>query len=171
MIRILPLFLTLMLIGCRSNPNIDVKVKEHTNTLISYEETPTFDKNQDVYVSAYSNLYYMDGANKVYYTVILSLRNISFSDTLYFTDIDYYDSDGVLLKEYLKDEVLVLHPMESVEYIVGQTDRSGGAGANFVVSYGVTPELRNKPLIEAVMSGTISHHGFAFRTPGVEIIR
>jgi len=71
----------------------------------------------------------------------------------------------------MSDSLLVLHPMESFEYIVEQTENDGGAGANFVVSYGMDPELKNKPIIEAVMSGTISNLGFAFKTDGVEINR
>lgn len=145
-----------------------VENTENNIHLISIEDTPSFNEIQDVYVSAYSNLYYMDGSHKLYYTVVLSLRNISFSDTVYFTQIDYYGSNGKIVRSYL-NSTLVLEPMESIEYIVNQEDKQGGAGANFVVSYGKNYDMKNPPVIETVMSGTAGQYGFAFKSNGIPI--
>jgi hypothetical protein len=103
-----------------------------------------------------------------YLTIILSLRNTSFSDTLYFDRIEYYDSNGKLLRKYI-EKVLVLRPMESMEYIVEAAEKKGGAGANFVVSYLAKTGLKNKPFIETVMMGNVGNYGFAFSSPGVPI--
>lgn len=164
-----PLILSFIFLFSCTPPEVTIKSKDRIYTYLNADKAPSFEAYQDVYVSAYSNLYYLDGSRKLYYTVILSLRNISFSDTLYFNRISYINSEGDLLKQYLTDSILVLRPMESLEYIVEQAERAGGAGANFVVSYGIDKGLRNKPIIEAIMSGTAGHHGFAFKTDGVEI--
>ena len=170
MTRYIFILFILCLVSCDST-EIRIKAKERSYTYINKTEAPYFTEIQDVYVSAYSNLFLMDGSRKVFYTVILSLRNISFTDTLHFNRISYIDSKGNILRDLMTDSLLVLHPMESFEYIVEQTENDGGAGANFIVSYGKDPELKNKPIIEAVMSGTISNLGFAFKTDGVEINR
>ena len=129
---------------------------------------PDLGIQKEVYVSAYSNLYYESDVRKTFFTVILSLRNITFTDTIYFNRIEYYDSEGKLLREGSK-KVLVLRPMESFEYIVESSDKKGGPGANFIVSYSARSTLKNPPYIESVMLGNVDGYGFSFSSPGIEI--
>jgi len=155
-------------ISCQNNP-LQTNTESTSGTFVEKSNIPVFSNIQKVYVPAYSNLYYLDGNNKLYYTVVLSLRNISFSDTIYFTSIEYYRDNGQLLRKYLNSPIM-LAPMQSLEYIVDQEDKEGGAGANFVVSYGIQPNTKNQPLIETVMSGTAGQYGFAFKSEGIPII-
>jgi hypothetical protein len=142
---------------------------DHQNVLYVDKSTlPDMVINESVYVPAYSDLYYESQEKKTFFTVILSIRNISFTDTLYFTDIDYYNSHGKLLRKYI-DQVLVLRPMESMEYIVEEAEKEGGAGANFVVSYSANANLINHPFIETIMMGNLDNYRFAFTSPGVRI--
>jgi len=142
---------------------------EHKNVLYVDKETLSpMEIQQDFYVPAYSDIYYESEEKKTYLTVILSLRNTSFSDTLYFDKIDYYSSSGELLKSYI-DKVLVLRPMESMEYIVKASEKKGGAGANFVVSYKAKTNLKNPPLIESIMMGNLDGYRFAFTSGSVLI--
>jgi hypothetical protein len=136
--------------------------------LIEKTALPDLEIHQDVYVPAYSNLYYESDVRKTYFTVILSLRNITFTDSIYFDKIEYYDSEGNLLREYI-DKVLILRPMESIEYIVESSDKKGGPGANFIVSYWGRSNLKNPPFIEAVMLGDVDGYGFSFSSPGIDI--
>jgi len=142
---------------------------EHKNILYVEKETLSpLEIQQDVYVPAYSDIYYESEDKKTYLTVILSLRNISFSDTLYFDKIEYYSSSGELLKRYI-DKVLVLRPMESMEYIVKASEKKGGAGANFVVSYQAKANLKNPPFIESIMMGNLDGYRFSFTSTSVPI--
>lgn len=142
---------------------------DHQNILyIDKSALPEMEINESVYVPAYSDLYYESQEKKTFFTVILSLRNISFTDTLYFTHIDYYSSHGKLLREYI-DQVLVLRPMESMEYIVEEAEKEGGTGANFVVNYSAKANLNNHPFIETIMMGNLDNYRFAFTSPGVRI--
>lgn len=142
---------------------------KHTNLLlIDAVDMPLLEIQQDVYVPAYSDIYYETEDKKTFLTVILSLRNISFEDTVYFDKIDYYGSNGKLIKEYL-DRVLVLRPMESMEYIVEAAEKQGGAGANFVVRYNAAEDIKNHPFIETVMMGNLDNYRFAFSSPGIPI--
>jgi len=142
---------------------------DHQNVLyIDKTAMPELEINESVYVPAYSDLYYESQEKKTFFTVILSLRNISFTDTLYFTHIDYYSSHGKLLRQYI-DKVMVLKPMESMEYIVEEAEKEGGTGANFVVKYSARENLKNHPFIESIMMGNLDNYRFAFTSPGVRI--
>lgn len=142
---------------------------EHEGIIyLEASDLPELEISRDVYVPAYSDLYYESRAKKTYFTVVLSLRNISFNDTIYFDRIEYYSSKGELLREYI-DRTLMLRPMESMEYIVDEGEKEGGAGANFVVSYKARTGLKNHPFIEAIMMGNLDNYRFAFSSPGIPI--
>lgn len=160
-------FLAILLSACQEN---EFKLQyEHQNTLyVERADLAEMNINESVYVPAYSDLYYESQEKKTFFTVILSLRNISFTDTLYFTHIDYYSSHGKLLRKYI-DKVLVLRPMESMEYIVEESEKEGGTGANFVVRYSAKAGLKNHPFIESIMMGNLDNYRFAFTSPGILI--
>ena len=154
--------------SCNERKALHVHFDDPDTYYLEKSDLPELELHQDVYVPAYSNLYYESNVRKTYFTVILSLRNIGFTDTIYIDRIEYYDSEGGLLRQFI-DKVLVLRPMESVEYIVESTDKKGGPGANFVVSYAGKANLSNPPFIESVMLGDIDGYGFSFTSPGIEI--
>lgn len=158
----------LFIVSCKTDKEIHLHFDDPDILLINSADMPDLEIHKDIYVPAYSNLYHETDEHKTYFTVILSLRNISFLDTVYFERIEYYDTEGKLLEEFI-EEVLVLRPMESVEYIVEADDKKGGSGANFVVSYAVRSEVKNLPYIEAIMLGSVWNYGFSFSSPGIEI--
>lgn len=166
--QFLLLFLTVFILASCQESEFKLQY-EHKNTLYVEKETLSpMEIQQDVYVPAYSDIYYESEDKKTFLTVILSLRNTSFSDTLYFDKIDYYSSSGELLKNYI-DKILVLRPMESMEYIVKASEKKGGAGANFVVSYQAKSNLKNPPFIESIMMGNLDGYRFAFTSSSVPI--
>lgn len=166
--KFLYLFLPIVILTACMEPSENVHIAVFEKMFVTEGQLPDGIIAENYYVPAYSNLYYRDGDNKSFFTVLLSLRNISYSDTIYFTKADYFDSDGNLLRHYI-DSILMLRPMESVEYLVEQAESEGGSGANFVVSIAIQEDCMNKPLIETVMIGATSHHGFAFRSESVLI--
>jgi len=136
-----------------------------------YEYTDT-DPNSlkyraDVYIPVYSDIYYLDGTRRFPLTATLSLRNASLTDTLFVFEIDYFDSAGNLLRNYI-DSTLMLHPMESVEFVVEEKERTGGSGANFLVRWGAMKKTV-PPVIQAVMIGTEGQQGLSFTTDGIVI--
>jgi len=120
-----------------------------------------------VYVPIYSDIY-IDTANPQHLlSATLSIRNTSFTDSLYISKIDYYNTEGNLARQYI-DNTISLKPMETVNYVIEKEDAIGGSGANFIV------ELRAKnsqikPLIQAIMIGKLSHQSFSFLTDGYSI--
>lgn len=118
-----------------------------------------------VYVPVYSHIYAPEGSQALNLTATLSIRNISYTDSFYVTDVTYYGSQGEVLKNYLTSS-LVVRPMSSIEFVVEQSETKGGAGANFVVRWGAA-DSNSKPLVQAVMSGI--NTGVSFAVDGVEM--
>ena len=142
---------------------------EHKNVLyVEKESLIPLEVHKLFYVPAYSDIYYENEEKKTYLTVILSLRNISFTDTIYFDRIDYYGSNGQLIQNYI-DKVLVLRPMESMEYIVRSSEKKGGTGANFVVGYSARSNVKNLPIIESIMMGNLDSYRFSFSSHASQI--
>ncbi|MBB6462727.1 DUF3124 domain-containing protein [Flammeovirga kamogawensis] len=165
----------LLLLGCLSflscqkeisKDELVLRTEERNHNYISASETPTLNFKEKYYVSAYSDLYYQQGNTKFRCTVVLSLRNVSETETLYVTDVKYYDSKGKLLRDYVKEN-LILKPLESAEYLVEQQEREGGVGANFIVEYGAENTPKNKALIEAINIGNFGRYGFSFKSDAI----
>ena len=89
-------------------------------------------KGQTIYVPAYSHVYHGDRQQPFQLAVTLSVRNTDLVHAITVVSVDYFDSDGKLLKHYLEKD-LQLNGMASAEFIVKESDRTGGLGANFVV--------------------------------------
>ena len=128
-------------------------------------DTAALANKHSVYVPVYSHIYVEDGKSALNLSATLSIRNISYTDSFYITDVIYYGSQGEVLKHYIGSSLLV-KPMSSVEFVVERTESKGGAGANFVVKWGA-PTISSAPLIQTVMNGTAT--GISFVTNGVEI--
>jgi len=139
----------------------------HHNSPYVYVEKPGahFSLTEKYYAPVYSDIYHQDGAHRFYLTVTLSIRNVSMRDTLAITAVDYYNTEGLKLKTYL-DSVLILRPLESIEYIVPESESQGGAGANFMVDCSRIPGS-HPPLIQTVMIGTFGQQGISFLSEAV----
>jgi hypothetical protein len=124
-------------------------------------------RGHTIYVPAYSHIYSGDRERPFMLTVTLSIRNIDLKHQIYISIVDYYETQGKLIKKYL-DKPLTLNPLESKRYIIPEKDKSGGSGANFVVEW-KSDQLVNPPIIESVMIGTQSGQGVSFTSPGREI--
>jgi hypothetical protein len=118
-----------------------------------------------IYVPVYSDIYFQSGAKKNFLTATLSIRNISFTDSFYVRKVDYSGSQGELIGSYIDSAILVT-PMASIEFIVEEREKKGGASTNFVVAWNAE-KIMNEPLIQAVMTST--QYGVSFITQGTEI--
>ncbi len=62
-----------------------------------------------------------------------------------------------------------MNPLESLRYIIPESDESGGSGANFIVEWHSDKPV-NRPIIESIMIGTKSSQGISFTSRGREIL-
>ncbi|MBU1709781.1 MAG: DUF3124 domain-containing protein [Proteobacteria bacterium] len=123
---------------------------------------------QSIYVPAYSHIYSGDRERPFFLTVTLSIRNIDPRHQINITIIDYYETQGRVLKKYI-DRPAILKPLGSLRYVIPQSDKTGGSGANFIVEW-EAEQLVNPPIVETVMIGTQSQQGISFTSRGRVII-
>ena len=119
---------------------------------------------QTVYVAIYSHIYSGNKARPFNLAAILSIRNTDTDHPVTIVSVNYYDTDGKLLQEYLS-EPLQLKALASTRYIIKERDTTGGSGANFIVKWKSEKKV-NPPMIEAVMIGTHSGQGISFVSRG-----
>ncbi|MFH1984170.1 MAG: DUF3124 domain-containing protein [Pseudomonadota bacterium] len=127
-------------------------------------EKISLSQGQTVYVPAYSHIYVGSKEQPFLLTVTLSIRNVDLRRSLLVSAVDYYETQGTLIKKYL-DKPITLGPLESVRYVVPQRDKAGGSGANFIVEW-TSKTAVNPPLIETVMIGAESQQGISFTSRG-----
>lgn len=124
-------------------------------------------KGQTLYVPCYSHIYHGVKTRPFDLTITLAVRNSDPKRPMRLTSVDYYGSDGKLLKRYLGAEI-ALPPLTTREFIVDQNDSSGGAGASFLVRWRSDANM-NEPVVESVMIGTANSQGISFSSRGVVI--
>jgi len=121
-------------------------------------------KGQTVYVPIYSHIYSGNREQPFYLAATLSIRNTDSNNSITITAVDYYDTEGKLLANYLKSNK-TLTPMASTRYIVKEADKAGGSGANFIVKWEADKKII-PPIIESIMIGTQTQQGISFTSRG-----
>lgn len=107
---------------------------------------------QTVYVPVYSQIRMMDGDRTAMLAVTLSIRNSDAQHPISIERVDYFDSDGTLVEQFLTGPREV-GPMATLEFFVPERDPRGGSGANFIVRWSAEDPVY-EPVVEAIMVGT-----------------
>ncbi|WP_170863130.1 DUF3124 domain-containing protein [Pseudozobellia thermophila] len=162
------LLLAQSLCSCKKNQGKEVPIEildDHT-----LDESPDINamasRIHEVYVPIYSDIYNQTRDTRTLLTATLSIRNTSIRDSLFINKIDYYNTQGDLVRSYI-DQSIYLRPMETIDYVIEQKDTSGGSGANFIIHWYAKRPL--SPLFQAVMVGGLGAQAFSFTTEGVEV--
>jgi hypothetical protein len=129
---------------------------------------PAPSTGQTLYVPVYSHIYSGDRERPVYLAVTVSIRNIDPVRTIQLETVDYYNSEGRQLQRYLETPI-ALPPLATVRYVVKESDKAGGSGANFLVRW-QSAQPTNPPLVESIMISTASQLGISFTSRGVPIV-
>jgi hypothetical protein len=119
---------------------------------------------QIAHVPVYSYTYAGPKSRPLDLTVTLSIRNTDISRSIVVDTIDYYGSDGRLIKKYV-GRPLSIAPMAGQNFIIRQSDRSGGSNASFVVKWNAKKRV-SPPIIQAVHISATSGQGISFITSG-----
>lgn len=161
------IILSFFFVSCiETNPNVNESGEDELVSLEVDHRLPDdeVEFSDSVYVPIYSDIYVDSDNPKCLLTATLSIRNTSFKDSLFVSTIDYYDSDGEKLNQFL-DKTIALEPMASVNYVVEREDDRGGSGANFIVVMQAKTNI-STPVVEAIMIGEYSNKSFSFTTSG-----
>ncbi len=119
-------------------------------------------QGQVVYVPCYSHVRLADGRD-FKLSITLSIRNTSLTESLQVSSVEYFDTNGVLKKNY--GEAFTVNPLATAEFFIREQDMTGGSGANFLVSWSAEKPIP-EPIIETVMIGTGGGQGISFTCAG-----
>ncbi|MBU2928582.1 DUF3124 domain-containing protein [Winogradskyella psychrotolerans] len=114
------------------------------------------------YLSVYSQIYSYSQHKTYNLTAMISIRNTSDKDSMYLSQVNYYDTHGSLLKAYINNPVY-LTPMETIDIVINEVDIAGGTGGNFIFNW-ETPQDSPEPIFEGVMTSTSGQQGLSFLT-------
>jgi hypothetical protein len=162
--------MSLFFLAClgEKNPNKDSHAEKVIESNEIEGEMPVrYTHIDSIYVPIYSDIYSRSKDVHFLLTATLSIRNTSYSDTLLISTIDYFDTQGELVRNYL-DKTIFIKPMASMDYVIDEDDDTGGTGANFIVIFH-TQSNNVKPVIQSVMISTNGQQGIAFTTEGISI--
>ncbi len=121
-------------------------------------------RGQTVYVPVYSHIYYGDKETPYFLAATVSVRNIDQANPITVTEVNYYDTNGRLIKKYL-DKPMQLAANASTRFVVKESEDKGGSGANFIVIWRSDKQV-NAPVVESVMIGTRNQQGISFTSRG-----
>jgi len=125
---------------------------------------------QTLYLPIYSHLYHGEvnpKTGKPSETLVsthVSIRNTDMKTTLKVTSARYYNTDGMLLREYLP-AAKTIPPLGTYELFVPRSDSSGGSGANFIIDWSAERPI-NTPLVEALHADIREARTLLFVTTG-----
>lgn len=117
-----------------------------------------------LYVPVYSSIYYRDSSKVYNLTVTLGIRNIDTANDIYIKEINYNNSRGVNVKNFLSRPVK-LSPLETFDLVIAEDDITGGVGANFIVKWIAKAPVQS-PIVEAVMISIRQGVGLSFIETG-----
>ena len=121
-------------------------------------------KGQTIYVPTYSNIFFGDREIAWQLSALLSVRNTDTAHPITVSRVEYYDSDGKLVRKYLEKSKKI-NPMGSIKFYVKASDTAGGWGANFLVEWKSEKEV-SQPIIESLMTGLRGNHSVSFISQG-----
>ncbi|MCB0454874.1 MAG: DUF3124 domain-containing protein [Aequorivita sp.] len=165
------LVLSGMLVGCNDPKEISSFNPNHWEDHYAGPEVSGLLKdslqNGKTYLSIYSHIYSFTLEKSQNLTAMVSLRNVSDTDTIYISKADYYNTKGELIRSYF-EKPIQLKPVETVEIVIDETDEHGGSGANFIFKWTTKPTTP-EPIFEAVMTSLRGSQGLSFTTQGRRI--
>lgn len=169
LIIITPLLL-LFLYGCQHQSDESKSNLEHRDiddkflyTYLIEMDTMVY-YGELIYVPIYSDIYYGDAGKTIELAVTLSIHNTDLNNSITIKGVNYHNKKGKLINQ-LVNEAITLAPLETTNFMIGEKDRSGGTGANFIVEWNTEQEV-SSPIIEAIMVTTQMSQGISFTTAG-----
>lgn len=146
----------------KSQPKPTQSIQAHK--LVTLDDNFKIATGQTIYVPIYSEIYHHNRQEIFNLAATLSIRNTDLANSIIITSVRYFDSNGKLIEQYLKQPIQ-LDALASTEFFVNRNDSRGGIGANFIVEWVSQTEI-SEPIVEAVMIGTDFQQGISFISPG-----
>ena len=178
MMRNIILFLMLFMFlstGCQKKvkdlPEREITIQSRASSEKAVLTTITEDifYGEVIYIPIYSDIFHRDETRRIQLSATLSIHNTDLENSIVLTNVHYHDIKGRLIREYLSEPV-ILKPLETLNYMVEEKDKSGGSGANFIVEWQTDIKV-SSPIVEAIMITTRMGQGISFMTTGKVVKR
>lgn len=153
--------LIVLLAACESNREVST-LQGNPRPLL--DRTLQIVTGQTLYVPAYSEVFYGTRDRTYPLGITLTIHNTDQEHTIIIQTVRYYDTDGVLIRDYVEQPVEV-GPLATIGFIVPDDDKRGGFGANFIVEW-VGEQPVSEPIVEAVMVSARDTQGISIVSPG-----
>ncbi|MEZ4722382.1 MAG: DUF3124 domain-containing protein [Flavobacteriales bacterium] len=149
------------------NPPTDFALidKDSTGSLKHLKVVPNLDSaaiRQWVYVAVNTDIFVNSKAVRLQMTNTLCIRNVSPDESMIVNAVEYYDAEGIKLRDYLEYPV-ELRPLQSIWLILNGGENTSGTGTNFIVDWASMNPLPH-PIIESMMAGSYSQMGLSFKS-------
>lgn len=150
-----------LLAGCSQPTAADQPAPAPTRAVVDMESLTPVD-GQQLYVPAYSEIYYADSERTWDFAITLAIHNTDAANPIVIEGIQYYNGRGEFVADY-SQEPFLLPPLATHAVTVPRDDKSGGVGANFIVEW-VAESPAIDPVVEAVMISAAGQQGLSFIT-------
>ncbi|WP_435415496.1 DUF3124 domain-containing protein [Polaribacter aestuariivivens] len=160
------LLASILLLNCKKQEISSVNEENWSKRKIDISKKDSLEYGKS-YLSIYSQIYSVSEHKTHNLTAMISLRNVSDTDSIYILKAKYFDTHGTPLRTYFKFPIY-LAPLETAEIIIDEVDISGGTGSNFIFEW-KTPKNCPEPLFEGVMNSTVGQQGLSFTTQSKRI--
>ena len=162
------LLCVIILTSCQSEDKSSEKEKQLSENILPLSKAYSWENynigsyfGEILYLPVYSSIYHQ--SDRTFdLTATLSIHNADLISQITVKKIDYYNTSGELVRSFIKDE-FVLDALQSKQFIINQTDISGGTAAKFIIQW-ISENKVTKPIVEAVMISTSSQQGISFKT-------
>ncbi|WP_299254323.1 DUF3124 domain-containing protein [uncultured Lacinutrix sp.] len=161
------IFVSLFVFACGKNTKNDKLPSNNWEAMQWNNKLDTSLVSGASYLSVYSQIYSTTEHKTHDLTSTVSIRNINKKDTVFIKSAKYYDTKGDLMRTYFESPIFV-KPMQTIEIVIDEKDKTGGTGANFVFDW-LAPKKEKAPYFEGVMITTYGQQGLSFTTKGVII--
>ncbi|WP_055446480.1 DUF3124 domain-containing protein [Lacinutrix mariniflava] len=161
------ILVTLFALGCDKSAKSDVVPSNNWKAMQWNNKLDSSLVSGASYLSVYSQIYSTTEHKTHDLTATVSIRNVNKKDTIFIKKANYYNTNGDLLRTYFETPIFV-KPMQTIEIVIDEKDKTGGTGANFVFDW-LAPKREKAPYFEGVMITTYGQQGLSFTTKGLTI--
>ena len=124
--------------------------------------------SETIYVPAYSEVL-IGPKNSQQMAITIVVHNIDPEHSINVHVVNYHNHQGKQVEKLLQ-EAIIIEPFGSWKHLIGIQDKTGGVGANFLISWtSETPVI--SPIAEALVIGGTGTQGISFTTRGRVIAR
>lgn len=144
--------LCVILFSCKNmnyRGNVNTNATDFDRTRLNSEMLPVKKiSGQLLYLPVYSNIPYLIDTTKFDMSAFIAIHNTDLYNSITLTRVLYFDQEGKLVNDYLKDQKVKINSLATKDFYVPYEDQSG-TGANFLIEW-TSDTLVNEPLIESV---------------------